>query len=64
MDGDMFIKWWKEFISPALEKHCIEVIPVMANASHTTPAEGSVNAQSFTTKRQCTDLLDKYNTNH
>lgn len=62
MDGDMFIKWWKEYMSPALEKHCIEVIPVMDNAAyHTTPAEGSINAQSFTTKKQCTDLLDKYN---
>ena len=61
MDADMFIRWWKDYMSPALTKYSIEAIPVMDNASyHTTPAEGSINIKSLTTKKHLTDLLDKY----
>ena len=62
MDADMLIKWWTEFMAPALTKYSVEAIPVMDNASyHTTPAEGSLNVKTLTTKKQLTDQLDNYN---
>lgn len=62
MDADMLVKWWTEFMAPALTKYSVEAIPVMDNASyHTTPAEGSLNVKTLTTKKQLTDQLDNYN---
>jgi hypothetical protein len=61
MDADMFCKWMEEMMLPALEERNMEAIFVMDNASyHCTPAPGSLNVRSMTTKAEVTDILDYY----
>jgi len=68
MDADMFSMWLvgdeaknREGLFHILRRMGIKAILVMDNASyHCTPAPGSINVKSMTTKKQVTDFLDQY----
>ena len=62
MNADRFCEWLEKHLLKACNRYGILAILVMDNASyHCTPAEGSINVKSFTTKGQCTAILDAFN---
>ena len=62
MNGLCFnTEWLTKKMIPALKKHNIEAIFVLDNASyHLVPYPGSINVDSWTTKKQFTDFMDQY----
>ena len=62
MNAECFCEWLERDLLKACNRYGISAILVMDNASyHCTPAEDSINVKSYTTKSQCTAILDAYN---